>query len=145
MGTTPLFQGAVRNIAARIASTDGTGLVTIITGAGNGTIINNMQITSTVATTRTLTLFLTVGGVDYPLAIYTITANAGNSANGNAFGIFGNISNTPAPQTTGITLDLDALGNKVYKLANGASLRASISSATTAGTFINFTGVAADL
>jgi len=145
MPATPLYQGAVRPIAARIASTDGTNFISLLTGGTSGTIITHLQITSTVASARTLSLVVTVSGVDYPIGVFTVAANQGTTAGSSALGIFGNISSTPAPVTTGIVTELDAIGNKIYKLANGASLRASITLATTAGTFVNFVGAGGDL
>jgi hypothetical protein len=132
---TPIFPQTIKNIAARIANSDATNKVTIATGALNGSKIEGLQVTSDDSTQRTLSLWLSKGGVDYLLGIYTIASNQGNTAGSNSFGILGNVANSPAPQTTGMTLPLDALGNKYLMLENGASLKASVSSTMTSGKF----------
>ena len=141
---TPIFPQTIKNIAARIANSDSTNKVTIVTGGTNGTKIESLQITSDDSASKTLTLWLTKGGVDYLLAIYSIGSNQGNSANTSAYGILGNIGNTPVPQSTGLILPLDAMGNKYFMLESGVSLKASVSIAMTSGKFMQFTGIAGD-
>lgn len=136
MSSTPAFFVTPKTIAARLQNSDGTSLVTVYTPPTAGAKIAALMAVSTDSAARDIGLFITKGGVDYPLCTVAVPITAGTIAATPQVNL---INRTSAP---GLPLDSD--GQAYILLETGAVLKAKALVAITAATFMNIVGVAAE-
>lgn len=123
--STPIYPQTIRNYAAQILPADGTGKKTLVTGGTNGSRVDAVNVASTETTARDLQIWLSNGTADFLLATISVPANSGN--------------NNAAPSVDVLRhyvlpgLAVDASGNRILYVESGWSLKASATSALTAG------------
>lgn len=136
MSSTPAFFVTPRTIAARLQNSDGTTLVQVYSPPVSGAKVVSLMAASTDGTARDIGLFITKGGVDYPIGTVGVPITAGTIAATPQVNL---LNRTSFP---GLPIDSD--GQPYILLETGAVLKAKALVAITAAAFMNITGVAAE-
>ena len=122
---TPIFPQLILSPAVQILPADTTTLKTLVTAGSDGTIVNELLITSTDTSARDLAVYVTISSVDYLIGTVSIPANSGFT---NAVPTVGFFDST---QTT--SLQSDNNGHKFLMLGSGAVLKVkTLTTVTTA-------------
>ena len=108
-----------------LQNSDSTNKVTVLTAGASGTKIDNIVISSNDTVARTLTLYKTIGGVDYILGTVSVTANTGNTTTLPPISFLNNVN-----VMSGYGSDVN--GNHYIFLESGAVLKASVTVAVSA-------------
>lgn len=127
---TPIYPQTVKNYVAQILPGSTTSLVTLVTGATNGTKIESINVASTDTSARDVQVWLTVSAVNYLLTTVNIPINAGNT---NAVVAVDLLRNAQWP-----SLAYDNNGNKYIYIASGSTLSVAALTTVTTAKSINF-------
>jgi hypothetical protein len=129
--TTAGYPRSILSVAAKITSSDGTTLKTLVTAGADGALINSLIASSSDNQSRYLQVYYTKSGVDYLLGSVLINSLSGN--NGNA-----SVALLPSSYLQIYTVDSE--GNRCLRLAAGDSLKLAIAVATSATKEIHISG-----
>jgi hypothetical protein len=126
------------SLPVRLQNSDSTNYVTLITAGANGTKVVAIGITSNDTANKNIILAITSGGVDYPLGMVQVLANAGNT---NA------IQSQNLLEMPNITAAFiqDNDGSRVLWLPPNTVLKVKAETAVTSTKFINFNPTAFNL
>ena len=126
---TPIFPQLVESPAVQILPADTTTLKTIVTAGTDGTLVNELLVSSTDTSARDLQLYVTISAVDYLLGTVSIPANSGNTNALPTIGVFdGNQISS---------LQIDNSGHRFLQLGSGAVLKAKVLTTVTAAKAIS--------
>jgi uncharacterized protein YjiK len=121
---TPIFPQLIKSPAVQILPADTTTLKTLVTAGADGTIVNELLISSTDTSARDLAVYVTISAVDYLIGTVSIPANAGNSNSIPSVGFFDSANLT--------FLQTDNNGHKFLMLETGAVLKVKTLTTVTA-------------
>lgn len=136
MSATPAFFVTPKTSGVQIVNADGTALKTIHTPT-TATKVTAVMASSSDTAARDVTLYITKGGVDYPLGTVGIPITAGTIA------ATGGVNLLDPSKIPGLPLDSD--GQRYLLLEVGAVLKAAVLVAVTAAKAINIVAVGAEL
>ena len=122
--STPIFPQLVQSPAVQILPADTTSLKTLITAGSDGTIVNELLVTSTDTIARDLQLVVTISATDYIIGTVSIPASSGTLNNIPSVGIF---DSAQIPN-----LQSDNNGHKYLQLGSGAVLKVKVLTAVSA-------------
>lgn len=126
--STPIFPQLVQSPAVQILPADTTTLKTLITAGADGTIVNELLVTSTDTTARDLAVYVTISAVDYLIGTISIPANSGFTNAVPSVGFFDS-ANLSFLQT-------DNNGHRYLMLQSGAVLKVKTLTTVTAAKVI---------
>jgi hypothetical protein len=127
--STPIFPQLIQSPAVQILPADTTTLKTLITAGADGTIVNELLISSTDTSARDLAVYLTISAVDYLIGTISVPANAGFTNAVPSVGFFDSANLT--------FLQTDNNGHKFLMLGSGAVLKVKTLTTVTAAKIIN--------
>lgn len=130
MNPIPAFPALVSTTHMKLVNGDGTGLKTLLTPGANGTKITAIGVSSDDTSTRDISLWVTISGVDYLLGTKTIPVTAGFITGTPAFSFFDGIQMPWVP--------IDSDGQRYLLLMSGAVLKVKTAVAVTAAKGIYF-------
>ena len=128
--STPIFPQVVTSTFQQILPATASALVVLLTPGVNGSRVDNISITSTDTTDRSVQLYVTSGGTDYLIATISVPQASGNTNNVYAVAAFQGLAFQG--------FNYDPNGNRYIYLSSGSVLKAKSTTTVTAAKVIQF-------